>query len=214
MEDGITVNLDPIVKKPTVLGLNVTIAPDAPPGAHKITLIVGKQSFPQEQTFFVQIPSSLAGASFDGTFDKIGPGGAGNLHTPNFGPNDFVFDASGTRVDTDDKAPVCGVYRNYAFQLMDQDSPPHEIRAEGLIVTENINPGSPIAAATNNAGQILDTHALVSPDHCISANVFADVTQSFIVDVTGKPFSLTTTMHIVVGNVNGKLNETTEVTHQ
>jgi hypothetical protein len=156
---GLTVTITPIDQANatnTVLGEIFAIAANATPGAHTITATLknGKK-VKSKQDFFVQIPASLVGTAFDGQFEVIGASGAGPLHTPNFGQNDFVFDASGTQVDTKDQTPVCGVYRNYVFQLYDQDQPAQPIHEEGITVTESLSVGPPRTQPANNAGQSL-----------------------------------------------------------
>jgi hypothetical protein len=161
----------------------------------------------------VQIPTSLAGVSFEGTFDTIGVTGTGPLHLPNFGQNDFVFDAANEKVDVQDTTPVCGVYRNFAFQLLDQDQPPQPIQCRATI-TEHLSDGLSINTVTNNVGVFLDTHAAVKTTSCLKANEFSDITQTFVTSVADKTFTLTTVFHITVGNVNGSLMEKTETIHQ
>lgn len=198
-----------------VITVDIQVAPNAVAG--KVPIFIqsgGKTSNPNNNAFFfVQIPTSVAGAPFEGTFDAIPASGAGPQHLPDFGPNDFVFDANGNKVDVNDTQPVCGVYRNYAFQLRDQDQPPQAIKAS-VPVTENLNHGPSVTVEANNIGLLLDTHAAIKQTSCPQNNEFSDIMQSFVVTAAGQTFNLTTIFHIVVGNVNGSLSEQTEVVHQ
>jgi hypothetical protein len=207
MGDGITVDLDPIAQDPRALGMNVTIAPDAPPGAHKITLFVGKQSSLQKQMFFVQIPNSLVRADFPNV-----PGGVGPLITLTDGPI--------LQVDGSSLAPhQCGVYRNYTFQLVDQDTPPQPIE-EAYVAKEKltyspactqnaINLGkcpSELVASSNSTGIVGDTQSISAtvPD-CLGTNESLVVNQGFSITIGGKAYDLSTVIQITKGNFDGVL---------
>jgi hypothetical protein len=199
-----------------VITADINVAPNAVGDKVLIFVRNGKQTSAANNNafFFVQIPTSLSGAPFPGKFDTILASGVGPLHLPHFGPTDFVFDAAGEKVDTDDITPVCGVYRNFAFQLLDQDKPlPQPIEAATPVV-ENLSDSDPIQSSTNTSGVVLDTHAAVKATSCPQNNQFRDLIQGFSVLVGNQPFKLTTVFHIVVGNVNGILTEHTKVVHQ
>ncbi len=203
-----------------VITADIKVAANAVGGKVLIFVQSGKQtSAPNNDAFFfVQIPTTVAGTAFPGQFDTIPATGAGPLHLPNFGPNDFVFDASGAKVDVKDTTPVCGVYRNFAFQLYDQDQPgkdqPGKPIEAAVQVTENLSDGTSVNSSTNTSGMILDTHAAVKPKSCLQDNEFRDLMQAFVVSVGDQTFKLTTIFHIIVGNVNGTLTEKTEIVHQ
>jgi hypothetical protein len=211
---GITVTISPIdiaQRTNTTLGATFAIDANATPGVHTLTATLkNAKTIQSTQTFFVQIPNSLTGKSFTGSFETTDASGAGPLHTPQLGNNDFIFTPSGDKLT---RFPVCGVYRNYTFQVMDQDVPAHEIQAQ-LTVTENVSNGTTITSPTNNVGMIFDNHALFHNATCLKPGEAVDLTQTLSANAAGKNFTLTTEFEITMGNTNGTLSEKTVVVHQ
>ena len=209
----------------TSFGTTFTIAADAPPGAHKVvaTLKNGKK-ITSRQDFFVQIPKSLVGTAFAGTFEDIPASGAGPLHTPN--PGDVRLPDG-----TPHESNVFGVYRNYAFQVMDQDSPAQPIRPDETVLhfTELLSnydpPCTPVliqrgqcitsrTVNTNNAGQVFDIHGLFLPDAPLDPDLHLSITQGFTVTLGEQIFQLTTIFRISVGKFNGTAKESITTVHQ
>jgi hypothetical protein len=117
----------------------------------------------------------------------------------------------------------CRAYRNYAFQLMDQDSPSQPIKS-AYQITENLSGYNPACTAANSAdcppqvqedatddGIIADTHGRThSAGVCLALNENVSLNQIFTVTVAGtQQYNLKTACHVSFGNFSDTLNETT-----
>ncbi len=204
-----------------VITADVQVTPDAPGGKIPIFIKNGtrvsnanKQAF-----FFVQIPTAIRGAKVQNDDPNLATdsSGAAPLQTPTDGP---VITLSGAFLTPD--VHRCGVYRNYAFQLVDQDSPPQAINASYQL-TENLSGWTPactqanadqcpsqLQTDSNEAGIFADLHGRThSAGVCLALNENVSVQQSFKVTTKNNSYNLKTTCAISFGNFAGTLKETT-----
>ncbi|HWZ45802.1 MAG TPA: hypothetical protein VNW97_20175 [Candidatus Saccharimonadales bacterium] len=218
---GIKVSFDQFrIATDTILPTLFAIDPSATPGMHKVTATLKNgKTIVSKQDFFVQIPTSLKGAQLQNSDPNLATdsSGAAPLQTPTDGP---VITLSGVPLTPDSHR--CGVYRNYAFQLMDQDSPPQPIN-DSYHAAENLSGWTPACIQanadqcpsleqidSNEAGIISDTHSIThSAGVCLALNENRSVQQSFTVTTGNNSYNLKTTCAISLGNFAGTLNETT-----
>ena len=154
-----------------------------------------------------QLPTSLVRADAPGA-----PGGIGPLMTP---VNGSVVALSGQVLATG----VCGVYRNYAFDLVDQSGA--VINAAYALTEHFTDYQGPYGVPSDLTSSIpantwaTDTQFIGGspPPACLANNVNETMNQSFSVTVGLWIFDLTTLINIQRGNFNNALavNETVTV---
>jgi len=208
-----------------VITADIRVASNARAGKTPIFVKAGTMTskLSDEVFFFVQIPTSVVGAAFAGSSENIPASGMGALHTPSPGN---IQSPDGTLVG---QPNVFAVYRNYVFQIMDQDSPPEPVRPDTdvLLITEHLTGYDPpctpaliqrnqcppaLTAQANNAGLLFDVHG-IALDEPLSPDLHFSVTQGFTVTFANRTYPLTTVFSISVGNFGGASNETTTVSH-
>ncbi|HET9183307.1 MAG TPA: Ig-like domain-containing protein [Candidatus Angelobacter sp.] len=189
-----------------VITADVQVAANAKGGPVPILVQSGtRTSAPNSKfVFFVQIPKHLQGVAIaDANGNQLTDSrGYGTLQIVN---NGNITTLPGTVLATNS----CGVYRNYAFQIMDQDSPPQPIRSV-ISVTELLTPSctSPGCSSqniqSNSDGIIPDIHALFhdSPQ-CLGPDEHKTLNQSFIFTVGDQSFTGNTLFQVQNGNYNG-----------
>ena len=204
-----------------VITADVQVAPDAPGGKVSIFVKNGTRvsNANKDAFFFVQIPTAIRGAKLQNDDPNLATdsSGAAPLQTPTDGP---VITLSGAFLTPD--VHRCGVYRNYAFQLVDQDSPPQAINALYQL-TEHLSGWTPactqanadqcpsqVQTDSNEAGIFADLHGRThSAGVCLALNENVSVQQSFTVTTKNNSYNLKTTCAISFGNFAGTLKETT-----
>jgi hypothetical protein len=106
------------------MSADFVIVYNASGGNRSVKVTVGGQTSGSGVNFYVQIPSKLIPLN-----DAAAPSGIGPLQTP---VNGDVVALGGAVVLHN----VCGVYRNYLFQLVDQDSPAQPIAYRPYLLDE------------------------------------------------------------------------------
>jgi hypothetical protein len=189
-----------------VITADISVAPNAVGGTVLIFVKNGSNvTKPNNDAFFfVQIPMSLNGTG--SPFDQIPASGIGPLHTP---VNQSVLFPDGTT-----QPNACGVYRFFALQLQDQDTPPQPIETSTLLqesfsrctANDAASCPTPNPNVTNNDGVSLDFRALLSTfPTSPKPGDNAIFTQGFSVPIGNSTFNLTTTYQVTIGNFNGEL---------
>jgi IPT/TIG domain len=169
------------------------IAANASTGNHAVSVAINGMTS-NSMNFYVQIPSKLIPADYPGA-----PNGVGPLQTP---VNGDVRDLRGTLIATG----TCGVYRNYAYYLVDQEQQPQRI-LEAFTINETFTDyhgpfQQPSAPAGNiAAGSVVpDIQVLVfSYPRCLQAGEIESFTQGFYVTIGQRNFPLSTTNFVARG---------------
>jgi hypothetical protein len=159
-------------------------------------------------TFFVQIPTKLVFANVPGA-----PNGVGPLFFP---VNEVVRSLNG--VILFNGVRVCGVYRHYAFYLMDQDQPAQRILQAftiGETFSEYHGPGSTPTAFTAPIPANLhvpDIQILAFPHpRCLGPRDREDFLVGYFVRIGATDFPLTTKFFVNRGNIDGNLKVDAEI---
>jgi hypothetical protein len=194
-------NVDGFSANETQISANVTIASNAAAGNHTLTVTVSGQS--ATANFFVQIPKALVRQDFP---PSISPA----QQTTGVGPLITITDGDVKNISGDLKAShQCGAYRNYLYQLMDQENPAQPIIAE-ITVDETFPPNevsgntdfqrTTDSVSTNNGGQLSDLNAITKPaGQCLTTATSVSQKQHFSVTIGQQQFTLTTVIRIVMG---------------
>ena len=186
----------------TQISANMTIATNAAPGQHTITVHVGDEDGTVQ--FFVQIPKALQRLDFPGGYSPTQESkGIGPLVTLTDGS---VLNLSGSVVDS--LTHKCGAYRNLLYQLVDQDQTPHPINAVVTVVeafpaneeTGDHLPSVISSAPTNANGFLGDVNGLVAQaGSCAAAPATSGSSkQHFSVTISGTKYDLTTVIKISI----------------
>lgn len=179
----------------TSINANFSIADSATGGDHGVTVNVGGITS-NSVNFYVQIPTKVGKLNFPGA-----PNGVGPLVTLMDGD---VVDLAGMVK----KTHQCGVYRNLAYELLDQAG---ESITQAYSITETFSnymgPDSLPADLTINIpenGVIGDTQYFgrTAPS-CPGSDDHESFNQKFIAKVGGKNYNLTTVVHISKGRFSG-----------
>jgi hypothetical protein len=213
---------------PTLIAATFAIPENAAGGNATVTVTAGGQAS-NSVNFYVQIPKSLVRQTAycppSGTCTA--PAGAANgyglLYTPGTPPpNGNIVNSFGTEVLATN---VCGVYRNLAYSIVDQETPAQVIQGlSKVILTETFSdytgPGQapPTLLQTVNLAScpggssgcyadVGDTISLQSATTCIPSNYNQNYTQGFSVTIGQTVYNLTTQNRVSIGNVNGTLQD-------
>jgi hypothetical protein len=202
-DSGISVNnIDNFNVNSTQIGANVTIAANATPGTHHLTVHVGDASATGD--FFVQIPKAVRRVDF---FAGASP----SQETTGIGPIVNLTDGSVLGLDgnvVDSLTHKCGAYRNLLYQLVDQDQSPHPILA--VVRVDEMFPadektGDNIVTATGGAnttseGLLQDINGLIAnTGNCNTAQSTSGTSkQHFSVTLSGPRYDLTTIITISI----------------
>ncbi|MCP9495947.1 MAG: hypothetical protein MSG64_15980 [Pyrinomonadaceae bacterium MAG19_C2-C3] len=202
---GITVSNVSAGSGGTLVNATFAIAVDAVGGNKAISVTAGGKTS-NSQNFFVQIPSRLVPFDVSGATNGVGP-----LQTP---VNDVITALNGTVLFNG--LQVCGVYRNYAFILVDQNG---ERILQPFTLGEVFSnyqspagfPAPTFEPASIAAGEFVgDIQTLAFPGfQCLVPNDTQSFTQKFYVEVgqgqSKKRFDPSTTIRIEKGNFAGTL---------
>lgn len=103
----------------------------------------------------------------------------------------------------------CGAYRNYLYQLVDQDNPAKPIVAEVTVHEDfpNNEYTGPTGfkrttgdASTNNAGYLSDLNSITNPaNECLTTSITTEQKQHFSVAIGQQTFALSTIIRITLG---------------
>jgi hypothetical protein len=200
---GITVSNIVVNSARTQITADFAIASNATGGNRSVKVTAnGRQSL-SSVNFFVQIPTELVPFNTSGA-----PNGVGPLQTPLVGD---VINLAGTVLYSN----VTGVYRNYAFALVDQDG---QRILQGFTFTESFSNDCgtlgglpPSFTSQVPANQILsDINAAVvqGPYNPQGYDCFD---QTFSIIIGSMTFQLTPKFHVEVGKKNGQLIATRAV---
>jgi hypothetical protein len=148
--------------------------------------------------FLVQIPTRLAP-----TFHINAPSGVGPLKTPVDGD---VRDLAGTLIATHQ----CGVYRNYAYALLDQTggriTQAFTISEEFVDFEGSFGAPTAVSATIGVNSVVPDIQALtLSYPRCLQSGENQTFIIGYTVTVGGRSFDLTTLNHVQRGMINGEL---------
>ncbi|HXG06805.1 MAG TPA: IPT/TIG domain-containing protein [Nitrososphaera sp.] len=189
---GVTPKVDAVT--PREILATLTIAADAAPGNHAVTVKVRNQ-MSNSVNFFVQVPARIIRESMS-DITTCDP----SLCTINNEPN------------------KCGAFRNLVYQVVDQAGNP--IRNQGT-VTEIITQWSNDAAvstdpqATDENGRFADLVGIAGAgSNCPSNGSGFDFRQKFTGQFAGKTFNLTTIHRLQVQKSSGQYTITVTVTQQ
>lgn len=177
-------------------------------GNQGVTVSVGGGPASNPNNFYVQVPTHFQFVSVSGA-----PGGKGPVITLT---NGSVVNLAGQVLPTN----FCGVYENFAYEILDQQATPSPILNGTATVTEvfsNItNPPGPtpsvntISFATQGE---TDTQAYGKTyPTCLSTNQNQALDYTFTVQIGSTVYPLTTVVHYTKGNFNGTLNVTAAIT--
>ena len=182
-DSGLTVNNDDNFSvNDTQISANMTIATNATPGTHHLTVHVGDVD--DTVDFFVQIPKALVRQAFPAEYQT-------NVSQQSTGISTLMPLTDGSVIGFDGQAfeaPVgtplthrCGGYRLFLYQLVDQGGNPIK---PGSNVTVTINEtftdqsgdtGGNVSkgnAPTNNAGYVADINGLLKAGgSCLSSSI-------------------------------------------
>lgn len=199
---GVTFSITTITA--TEIVAQATVPGSDPGGTVNLTVTANSQkSNPKSIT--KQLPSKIAYLSLPGAPNGIGP-----LQTP---VNQNVVNLGGEVLLTSQ----CGVYRNYAFSLLDQNG-------IGIIATYTLTesfknysgpagtsvPGTQSTPETPNTAISDIQYMGKTYPSCISTGAQEAFDQQFSVTIGGTQINLSTVIHIVKGYIGGTLgvNET------
>ena len=199
---GITAS-NPSVSSSTSMSVDLAVASNATGGNHSLAVTVNRQTS-NSVNFYVQIPSKIVPLNIP----NVAPNGIGPLVTP---VNEARKLIDGTPINPGN---FCGVYRNYAFFLGDQDNPSQEIAFRPYKFKElfsDYTAGStfwtqpedfevPIPALLAD----LQSIGLLYPD-CLGTTDWQKFNQKFVVTIGNNPYSLSTVIHVERGNFSGTL---------
>lgn len=139
----------------TAGAIHATFAiPVSQPGGNAgVTVTVGGQTS-APASFYVQVPTSLARQTYPGDAPAGARGGLGPLETPDgTAGNNTAVNAAGQVVDS----PVCGVYRNLAYVVVDQETPAQLIQGLSNIgLTETFSGFSGVPPAPGTLTESID----------------------------------------------------------
>lgn len=186
------------VNSSSSLTANFQIAVNAAGGARNVTVTSGQQSN-NDKTFFVQIPTKVVRFTEPGA-----PNGIGDLKI--LDPSGDVKNLSGGVL----LANQCGVYRNYALVLMDQDQPAQRI-LQSYILSESFEdfqgvgppplPAEPIIPADTS---FQDTQFIGrNAPQCLGPDEHNSFKQKFKVKIGNTEFLLTTVLFLERGRYSG-----------
>jgi len=192
---GITVNINSASN--TQISANFVVASNAPTGNHNVTVTAGGQTS-NSVNFFVQVPTSLARLNHPGA-----PGGVGPLVV--IDPSGNVVTLNGTVKATN----MCGVYRNVAYDLVDQQGQ----HIDGTYtLTESFTdyqgsfpPGPQTQSFSFTPGALLtDIHFLGFPaPQCLGSNQNETFRQRFTITAGQGTYLLTTVVRVTIGRFSG-----------
>jgi hypothetical protein len=222
---GISVSI--ISSNASVIHATFTIPTSQPGGNASVTVTGGAQPS-NLVNFYVQVPTGLVRQTYPGNPPAGAPNGYGPLETPDgTAANGTVVNAGGQVMPLPPNQ--CGVYRNLAYLIVDQEVPAQVI--QGLnnvqILEAFSNFSGTLPAPTPPAPQSLDLvncpggigssqcgadfTDLVYMGHtntCLAVNETQSFTQAFSVTIGTSPgaqFPITTTNSVSRGNFNGTL---------
>ncbi|MCP9495952.1 MAG: IPT/TIG domain-containing protein [Pyrinomonadaceae bacterium MAG19_C2-C3] len=209
---GITVSAVSAANGGTQVKATFAIAEDATGGNIAISVTAGGKTS-NSKNFFVQIPSKLVRFNVPAVPNGLpgAPNGVGPLQTP---VNAVAKDLSGR--DLLNGQRVCGVYRNYAFVLVDQEGQrilqPFRIE-ENFSCFECPN-GVPTFEPSDipASGVISDTQLRARPgSNCLPDGDRERFLQGFTVVIGSKRFEPSTIVSIERGNFDGGLRVDSEI---
>ncbi|MCP9495954.1 MAG: IPT/TIG domain-containing protein [Pyrinomonadaceae bacterium MAG19_C2-C3] len=199
---GITVSAVSAANGGTQVKATFAIAEDATGGNIAISVTAGGKTS-NSKNFFVQIPSKLIRANVEGA-----PNGVGPLLTPVYAD---ANDLAGNVV----AQGVCGVFRNYAFHLVDQVD---ERILQPFTYTETFsNYTGPFGQPTGNTKTVpagltaTDAQGFGFTFRCLGPADNEAFRQSFFVTVGSTKFNLSTVLEISRGNYSGTLTVNSRV---
>ena len=182
----------------TEIHARFTIDVNAAGGNRDVAVSTGASSTSNGLSFLVQIPSRLAL-----TFHPNAPSGVGPLKTP---VDEDIKDLAGTTI----AQHQCGVYRNFAYALLDQTG---GRIVQGFTINEQFGSysgpfGSPTAQSANIAPSsvVPDIQNLTRTfPGCINGGEVEQFLIGYTVTVGGRTFDLSTIVFVHRGNDNGTL---------
>jgi IPT/TIG domain len=185
----------------TQIIVNFVVASTAPSGNHSVTVTnnsVSPARTSSSVNFYVQVPKKLVRLDYPGA-----PGGVGPLVVIT---NGNVVDLSGHTIATGQ----CGVYRNYAFQLVDQETSPQPISGTYTITAHFTNYQGPGSTPSDNSQQITPGAAIADLQYfgntapsCPGSNDNESFDMFNFVNVGTSRYDLTTVIHISKGYFSG-----------
>jgi hypothetical protein len=189
--------------------VNFAVAESATAGNHAVTVKINGQTS-NSVNFFVQIPSKLVRFSYPGTTNGYGP-----LVLTSSTNND-VLDLEGNILLPNQ----CGVYRNLAYQIVDQEGQPivQEGQSITVAVTETFSNYSGVSTLpgditrNTSTGLVQDTQYFGKTlPNCLGLNDNETMDQGFKVKIGNTSFPLSTVVHLVRGRFSGiyKIDVTT-----
>jgi len=188
------------VSSPTQLTATFTPTNSASAGGNQsVKVAVNGQPSDSSVNFFVQVPTKLVRLDFPGALMGVGPLKA----VP---PGD-VIDLNGNHVRTN----VCGVYRNYAFDIEDSNST--TINGTYTFTEMFSNYSSTVPGLTvppsksfnfTGDGAVTDIQAFTTVlPACPGSNDHESFDMTFSVTVGGTVYPISTVQHIERGNYSG-----------
>jgi len=161
-------------------------------GGFHFVFVENAQGISNGANFFVQLPTSFAPFDFPGA-----PNGVGPLIV--IDPSGDVVSLTGTVLLTN----KCGVYRNLAYQLVDQQRQPI---LSGFNFTERFFNYSgflttpPPQSGSSSGGLVQDTQFVGrAAFDCLLPGESEEFNQDFVVTIGSRPFTLTTVVFISRG---------------
>ncbi len=222
----ITVSI--ISSKDTQIHARFTIPTNQPGGGTAVTVTSGGQTSAPNNSFFVQIPTTLVRTTYPsqangGPPNAPGvPNGYGPLMTPDgTAANGQVVNAFGVVISTSPNQ--CGVYRNLSYSIVDQQTPAQVIQGlKGVSVTETFSGFSgagtvpdPLTEAFDLANcpggtqgcfaDVVDNIYMGHSGTCLGTNENQSFTQAFSVKIGQNNFPLTIQNSVARGNFQGTL---------
>ena len=188
----------------TQIIVNFVVASNAPSGNHSVTVTnnsVSPARTSSSVNFYVQVPKKLVRLDYPGATGGIGP---------------LVVITDGNVVNLGGQILLqhqCGVYRNYAFSLVDQDSPAQTISGTYRITAHFTNYVGPGSTPGDNS-QDMTPGAFVADIQFFGKTApscpGSDDHESFDISnfvnaggQNGPRYDLTTVIHIAKGNFSG-----------
>src|SRR5579871_1190470 len=225
----------------TVIHAIFTIPPKQAGGSTAITVTAGSQtSAPPNKDFFVQIPTTLVRETYPGDPPAGAPNGYGPLITlDGSAANGTIINATGQQV-AGSPLNQCGVERNLAYLVLDQQTPAQVIQnVKDVVVTETfsnfsgtgtIPPEQQVGAdlvncpggiASNQCvADVLDTVSLShTAPQCLATGENQTFTQAFKATIgfngpQSTDYPLTIQNKIAMGNFGGTLKADVTITQQ
>jgi hypothetical protein len=186
----------------TQIVANFVVASNASAGNHAVTVTntsVTPNRASGSVNFYVQVPTRLVRLDFP----PGAPGGVGALQVIT---NGNVTDLNGNVILQNQ----CGVYRNYAFDLVDQETPPQPIEGTYTITAHFTNYQGPNSTPNDNPEQITPGTAIADlqffgklAPSCPGSNDHESFDMSNFVTVGTTNYNLTTVIHISKGYFSG-----------